>query len=173
MFNENENLNEKQNDAILDITLKKEKEQPRSFTQQEVDEIVKNRLARALKNMPSKEEFLDFENLKKKNEENESVIEKLKAESEINMQRLLTYERYEMVNKKGIDKKFKDYAVFEAEKLINEDVSFDMALDIVIENNEFLINNSPLKTGISQGSVGTGISSLEESFYKRNPSLRE
>ena len=177
MFNENEK-NEilKNEDANIsgDNTLEqKDIEQPRIFTQQEVDEIVKNRLARALKNMPSKEEFSEFESLKKQNEVNESVIEKLKAESEINMQRLLTYERYELVNKKGIDEKFKDFALYEAEKLISEDVSFDTALDTVIENNFWLVNNSPYKTGISQGTKDTYMSALEESFYKRNPNLRE
>ena len=178
MFEEKNNENasflgaENNADKSGNITLEKNEETARSFTQHEVDEIVKTRLARALKNMPSKDELLEFENLKKINEENEAAILKLRAESENNMQRLLTYERKEILNKRGIEDKFKDFAMFEAEKLTNEDVSFDNAIDMVIENNEWLLKKTGFKTGMSQGSFESGISSLEESFYRRNPKLR-
>ena len=154
------------------VTLEKNKELPRSFTQQEVDEIVKARLARALKNMPSKDELLEIENLKKLNEENEAALEKLKAESELNVQRLLTYERKEIIGKKGIDDKFRDYVMFEAAKYVNDETDFESAVDILTEENEWLLKHTVIKTGLSQGTNKGGISSLEESFYRRNPKLR-
>lgn len=155
-----------------DVTLEKNKELPRSFTQNEVDEIVKTRLARALKNMPSKDELLEFENLKKLNEENEAVIEKLKTESEFNVQRLLTYERKEVIGKKGIEDKFKDYVMFEAAKNVNDETDFETAVDILLNENEWLLKQKSFKTGLSQGTNNGGISGLEESFYRRNPKLR-
>ncbi len=163
-----------QDDAIGsgDNTLEKNEESPRSFTQQEVDEIVKTRLARALKNMPSKDKLLEFENLKKQNEENEAAIEKLKAESEFNMQRILTYERKEIIGKRGIEDKFKDYVMFEAARYVNDEIDFESAVDILISENEWLLKQNVIKTGLSQGTSNGGISGLEESFYRRNPKLR-
>lgn len=177
MFENNENVLkiDTKNNADLggEITLEENGGSSKSFTQEQVDEIVKTRLARALKNMPSKEELLEFENLKKLSEENEATIKNLKAESEKNMQRLLTYERNEITSKRGINEKFRAFALFEAEKLICDEVGFEDALEKVIEENPWLTSSPVFKTGLSQGSKNTGISGLEESFYKRNPNLRE
>ena len=149
------------------------KEEEKSFTQSQVDEIVKTRLARALKNMPSREEVESFNFLKKENEENKELIKNLKDEAEKSTQRLLTYERRDITDKKGVNSKFGAFARFEAEKLMNDEIGFENALDILIAENPWLVSSSVLKTGLSQGGQKIGVSSLEESFYKRNPNLRD
>lgn len=159
-------------DGAANTTLE-DNEPAKIFTQAQVDEIVKNRLARVLKNMPSKEEVESFNILKKENEENFQIIENLKNEAELKTQRLLTYERKDIILKRGVNDKFGDFARFEAERLLNNETDFETALDAVIEENPWLVSSHVLKTGLSHGGEKIRVSSLEESFYRRNPTLRD
>lgn len=160
----NEALSEKTDD-----TLQGEK----FFTQSQVDEIVKTRLARAMKNVPAKEEIDELRLQKKLNEENVLKIENLKKEADEASQRLLAYEQKEMINKRGVNAKFESFVRFETEKLTDDNTDFETALDEFISENPWVTESTPIKTGLCQGSKSAGISNLEESFYKRNPNLRE
>lgn len=144
----------------------------KTFTQAQVDEIVKTRLARAMKNMPSKEETEQFYLSKQQMEENNALIENLKKEAQISAQKLLAYEHNDMINKRGVNEKFASFVRFEAEKNAGEKGDFSEALDNFINENPWVTQSTPLKTGLSQGNNIQRISSLEESFYRRNPNLR-
>lgn len=189
MFNENEKLNtlaDKENtntkcdnntsDVLSfqshDNTDAQVNAKQKTFTQNEVDEIVKKRLSRALKLYPDKEELLELKQIKEESLGKDKIISDLQSAADLNAQRLATYELKEKIIKNGVDLKFADFALFEIKRGIDAGLDFDSSFESFIENNDFLVKKFET-TGLRQGgSIAPG-NSVEESFYKINPNLKK
>lgn len=178
MLNEKKEKNVLENEEttkVLDIqndTDAQENAKDKTFTQSEVDEIVKKRLARALKDYPEKEEIARLINLKDDLEGKDKEIASLKDEASLNAQRLATYELKEKILKNGVDLKFADFALFEVKKGIDEGLDFESSFENFIQNNDFLVKKFET-TGLRQGGTISHQSQVEESFYKINPQLKK
>lgn len=148
----------------------------KTFTQDDVDNIVKKRLEQERKKMPSKEEQEEF----KKWQEAQKTAEEKQAEKEKQFNQLQSelnlYKNKEKVTKAGIDAQFAEFAVFEVSKLVNETTDFDTALNSWIETNQqYKAGAEPKQsqsTGLRQGTAGKEMDSVEKLFKERNPNLK-
>ena len=88
------------------------------FTQEEVDALIKVRLARAAKSAKeaSDADGLEIKTLKEEAEKNLGIISSLRAEADSAAQRLLAYELKDKIIKKGVEPKFADFALYEIKK---------------------------------------------------------
>jgi hypothetical protein len=161
MDNQND-TQKKQDDSLLSDSPKQ-----KLFTQEELDEIIKARLKRAEKNIPSKEELEEFRRWR---EEYES-IEALRQKAELAHKKLTGYERKDKILKKGVPERLCDFFLFEAEKAMSDSTDFDKALDKVISQNSDLLSMQD-SWGMRQGSAKRQPSGVEIAFLKRNPNLK-
>lgn len=172
--NQKENIlaDNKEIEDIQNNTDAQENAKEKTFTQHEVDEIVKKRLARALKDYPDKEEIIELQKLKQEAEDKDKIISELRNTADLNTQRLATYELREKLIKNGVDLKFVDFALYEVKKGVDMGLDFDASFESFIENNDFLVTNKKT-TGLRQGGAIASQNSVEESFYKINPTLKK
>ena len=123
------------------------------FTQEDVDRIVSNRLKREDKN---KIENLDLQN----------ELEENKNLNNVYKERIEELEKINLCFKKGLGSDEIDYALYKAEKGINEDESFSSVLDRIMENDNYF--NKTQITGLKQSSnveIDNGIENdLEDLF---------
>ncbi len=165
--NNGDNIENSQNNTDAQVNANE-----KTFTQAEVDEIVKRRLTRALKDYPDKEEIVRLQKLKDETQDKDRIISELKSNADLNAQRLATYELREKLIKNGVDLKFADFALYEVKKGIDTGLDFEAAFEGFIEDNDFLVKNKKT-TGLRQGGAIASQNSVEESFYKINPSLKK
>lgn len=111
--------------------------EPKTFTQEELDAIVKDRVARAKKGQPSKEElkaFNDWKESQKTDEEKRTEAltnaEKAKEEAE---ERALSAETKVTCLSKGVVPTFVDDVVILAKAMVTEEVTIEQAIDKVLE----------------------------------------
>lgn len=113
-----------------------EKNEVKTFTQDEVDSIIKDRL----KKYPSKEELKDFKNWK----ESQKTAEEKQAEKEAEYQKALTdkeeLEKEIKVLKAGVNKEDVDYVVFKVSK---QEGDFDKNLANFLKDNPKFTNLEP------------------------------
>ena len=144
------------------------------FTQEEVDALIKVRLARAAKSAKeaSDADGLEIKTLKEEAEKNLGIISSLRAEADSAAQRLLAYELKDKIIKKGVEPKFADFALYEIKKDIDAGADFDDAFERFYADNDFSVKER-LATGLKQGGAISSVSAVEDSFYKINPMLAE
>ncbi|MBC8542511.1 hypothetical protein [Bianquea renquensis] len=129
-----------------------EKPEEKKYTQRDVDEVVKKRLARERRKWQRETEKL-------KNAQNVDVsdLEALRQKAEAAEQKALVYERREMVRDKGVRGKMMEYVIFEVEKRVTDEFEFHEALQQFLqENPEFTEETAMRKstTGMRHGSSG-------------------
>ena len=134
-------------EKILDNEDPKIESGEKTFTQNEVNELIESRLARAKKQMPSKEELEDFKNWK----------ESQKTESERQAQREQEFHqihsekehlrRENVVLRSGVNWDDADYVLYKVSKIDGE---FEENLKAFLtENSKFINNSSTVKnTGV-------------------------
>ncbi|HHU52714.1 MAG TPA: hypothetical protein GXZ43_01355 [Clostridiaceae bacterium] len=107
----------------------------KTFTQEDVNNIVSQRLEQEKKKMPSKEELEAF----KKWQEDQKTAEEKRAEKDAEYNQMQAelnlYKNKEKVTKAGINPEFAEFAVFEVSKQVNDSTDFDTALTSWIEAN--------------------------------------
>ena len=109
-------------------------EEPKTFTQEELDKIVKERVARAKKDQPSKEEleaFKQWQESQKTEEEkkNEALTNAEKARVAAEEIALLA----ETCLSKGVASTSVDDVVILAKSMLNDDLTMEQAIDKVLE----------------------------------------
>ena len=144
------------------------------FAQDEVDALIKVRLARAAKSAREAKiaESEEIKTLKEEAEKNLGMISSLRKEADDAAQRLLAYELKDKIIKKGVEPKFADFALYEIKKDIESGVEFDDAFERFYADNDFSVKER-LATGLKQGGNISSVSAVEDSFYKINPMLKQ
>lgn len=181
MFNENEKGLKKDIDANKDIGKKsfgtpekdtdaQDNAEKKLFTQEEVDALIKVRLARAAK-AASAADSSYVKSLKEEAEKNSRIISDLRTKADDAAQRLLTYELKDKILKRGVEPKFADFALFEISKDINAGIDFDEAFERFYGENDFSVKERSA-TGLKQGGSVASVSAVEDSFYRINPTLK-
>lgn len=124
----------------------------KKYTQRDVDEVVKKRLARERRKWQREME-------KSKNAQNVDVsdLEALRQKAEAAEQKALVYERREVVRDKGVREKMMEYVIFEVERRVTDDFDFNEALQEFLQENPEFIRETAMKrstTGMRHGSSG-------------------
>lgn len=112
-------------------------EEPKTFTQEELDKIVKERVARAKKDQPSKEEleaFKQWQESQKTEEEkkNEALTNAEKARVAAEERALLAETKVTCLSK-GVASTSVDDVVILAKSMLNDDLTMEQAIDKVLE----------------------------------------
>lgn len=150
-------------------------EPEKTFTQAELDAIVKERLARAAKGLPAKDELTAF-----KKWQEEQKAEGLKSDDKLKKleeyeQKLQAYEQREKVRAANVEGRFIDFVVFEANRRMNKNTDFEAALKAYLAENPNYLAGNPFSFGAGgyrQGWSGQQLSGVEAEFLKRNPDLK-
>ena len=123
-----------------------EEVQEKTFTQSEVNDLIESRLARAKKQMPSREELEEFKNWKNNQKtESEKLAQREKEFHDVMSERE-AIKRENIVLRKGVNAEEADYVLFKVSKL---DGDFEENL------NSFLTDNP--KYTAKAGSLNTGL----------------
>lgn len=155
----------------------------KTFTQAELDAIVKQRLDRQKKDMPSKEEMEAFKkwqdsqkSAEELSQEKISAAECRAAEAE---KKAAAAEAKAYAYSKGVSAEAVDDVIALAMAKVSDDVSIDKAIEGVIAKYPSFCSakSEPQKgitTGISfgNGSGGGQLSGVEAAFYAKNPDLK-
>ena len=154
----------------------------KTFTQAEVNEIVKQRLERQAKGQPTKEEmdaFHKWQDSQKTAEqlsaEKISAAENGKAEAE---KRAAAAEAKCLVFSKGVSNEAVEDVIALAMNKVDDSTPIDKAIDAVIAKYpSFCTAKSEqpkITTGVNfQGGGGSQMSGVERCFYEKNPDLRK
>ena len=154
----------------------------KTFTQKELDEIVKQRLERQKKGQPSKEEMDAFH----KWQDSQKTAEQLSAEKISAAQtaaseaekRAAAAEAKCCAFSKGVSKEAVDDVIALAMNKVDDNTPIDKAIDAVIAKYpSFCSAKSEAPKGITTGvSFGNGggsqLSGVEAAFYAKNPDLK-
>ena len=136
-----------------DQTAGEEQKAPRTFTQEEVDALIKERLKRV--NKP-KEDKPPKENKPNPTDEKISALET----------KLLCYE-------KDIAKDSVQDALALAKSYVSDEVDLSKALDMVLEKYpSFGTQTKPVTTGVKSQGDSKKIDGVETEFLKRNPKIK-
>lgn len=117
--------------------------QEKTFTQEEVDNLIGRRLAKAMKGMPDAEELAAFrtwkngqsnasENAGKMQEE----LERSKKELATAMAEVEQYKREKLLLDKGVPARDTDYYAFKIGKLVTDKKTFEQAADEYLNGNQ-------------------------------------
>ena len=155
----------------------------KTFTQAELDEIVKQRLERQKKGQPSKEEMDAFH----KWQDSQKTAEQLSAEKISAAQtaaseaekRAAAAEAKCCAFSKGVSKEAVDDVIALAMNKVDDNTPIDKAIDAVIAKYpSFCSAKSEAPKGITTGvnfgnNGGSQMSGVERRFYEKNPDLRK
>ncbi len=141
----------------------------KTFTQEEVNELIESRLARAKKQMPSKDEIEAFKIWK---ESQKSEAERL-AQREKEYQQILeekeTIKRENIVLHAGVGTDDSDYVLFKVSK---QDGDFDENLKLFLTENPRYLKHTVKNTGVIPNSQTKSAElGFEALIKKRNPHL--
>lgn len=111
----------------------------KTFTQADVDSIVARRLAKAQKGMPDEAELSAFRTWKETHQTEQQKYEAatrerdaVKSDLAAAQARIEQYERERYLLSKGISADDVDYYAYKAGKLVNDNTSFEQAVETVI-----------------------------------------
>ena len=155
----------------------------KTFTQKELDEIVRQRLERQKKGQPTKEEMDAFH----KWQDSQKTAEQLSAEKISAAQtaaseaekRAAAAEAKCCAFSKGVSKEAVDDVIALAMNKVDDNTPIDKAIDAVIAKYPSFCSaksEAPkgITTGVSfgNGSGGSQLSGVETAFYSKNPDLK-
>lgn len=121
--------------------------QEKTFTQNEVNELIESRLARAKKQMPSREELEEFKNWKNSQKtETERLAQREKEFHEIMTERE-NIRRENVILRMGINNDDADYVLYKVSKLEGD---FE-------ENLKSFLAENPKYTATKAGPLNTGV----------------
>lgn len=153
----------------------------KTFTQKELDDIVKQRLDRAKKDMPSKEElkaFKEWQDSQKTAEqlsaEKITAAENGRAEAE---KRAAAAEAKCTAFSKGVKADSVDDAITLAMAMVSDSVTIEQAIDEVVKKYPSFCGAAQeapkgITTGVSFNNSGKAVSGVEAAFLAKNPDLK-
>ena len=146
-------------DEVTNEVEQQEQKQPevRTFTQEEVDEIVSKRIARERKNLPTSEELTEFREWKKSKTPQDDSATRDDLDSALAEMEMTRRENYLL--RQGIDPDDVDYYVYKISKSMDGETDFEDAA------KEFLKTHKKSKSAVT---IDTG-ARLNAGNAKRSP----
>ena len=157
-----------------------DKQAEKTFTQKELDDIVKQRLERAAKGQPTKEELAAFRRWQDEQKTDEQRhADELKAAQDKQTAaelRAADLEAKLAAMSKGVSAEAADDVIALAQGRVSDDVPLDKAIDEVLKKYpQFTASGAAPKAKITTGVPSTGgadnMSGVEKRFYEKNPQL--
>ena len=155
-------------------------EDEKKFSQKELDDIVKQRLDRATKGQPSKEELAAFrrwqDEQKSDEERHADEIKKAQDDKAAAELRAADFEAKYTALSKGVRADAVEDVIALARVKVSEDITLDKAIDEVLKKYpQFIGSGEVPKPKITTGVPSTGgannMSGVEKRFYEKNPQL--
>ena len=144
----------------------------KTFTQDEVNDIVKNRLAKEKKKYPSQDDLDKYqewkENQKTLEEKQNEQIRLLQQERDKALSELSNHKRLSEVLNKDIKKEFSKFVVSEVNSLVTEEKDFNTALNEYVEKNPQYLKKEEAQPKVKVGKQSTRADVDEITLYKRN-----
>lgn len=149
----------------------------KKFSQKELDDIVKQRLDRAAKGQPSKEELAEFHKWQDDQKSAEQKhTEALRAETDranAAEKKAAALEAKLLATSKGVSPGAADDVVALASLKVGDDMPLDKAIDEVLKKYpQFAGNSAPATTGVPGGNGGASCSGVEAAFRAKNPNIK-
>ncbi len=149
----------------------------KTFTQDEVNELIKARLERERKNTPTKDELQAFrewqENSKTAEQKHADEIAAAKTALTAAEKRAELLEAQFAAIKKGVSPDAVEDVVALAQVKVSDTVPLSKAIDEVIKKYpQFAAAKAPERTGVPLNSGGAEISGVEKRFLEKNPGLK-
>jgi hypothetical protein len=114
-----------------------EKQETKTFTQDEVDKLIKDKLSDSKKNLPSKEELEAYkqwkESQKTESEKKDEALTNAEKAKQSAEERALLAETKVTCLSKGVNATAVDDVVVLAKAMVSDDVTIDQAIDKVLE----------------------------------------
>lgn len=148
-------------------------EEPKTFTQEELDKIVKERVARAKKDQPSKEELEAFkqwqESQKTEEEKRNEALTKAEKERDAAEERALAAETKVTCLSKGVNPESVDDVVTLAKVMVTEEVTIEQAIDKLLEKYPTFKKSKNVISGRETRNIGRASKGMtKEQFQKLN-----
>lgn len=152
-------------------------EAAKTFTQDEVNDLIKSRLERERKGLPSKEDLAAFHKWQddQKSAEQKSA-EAIKAQSDradAAEKKAAALEAKLLATSKGVKPDAADDVVALASLKVSDDMPLEKAIDEVLKKYpQFAGGSAPTTTGVSGGNGSAAISGVEAAFRAKNPGIK-
>ena len=149
----------------------------KTFTQDEVNDLIKARVQRERKGLPSKEDLAAFHKWQddQKSAEQKSA-EAIKAQSDradAAEKKAAALEAKLLAASKGVKPDAADDVVALASLKVSDDVPLEKAIDEVLKKYpQFAGGSAPTTTGVPGGNGSAAISGVEAAFRAKNPGIK-
>lgn len=150
----------------------------KTFTQDEVNDLIKSRLERERKGLPGKDELAAFHKWQddQKSAEQKSA-EAIRAETDradAAEKKVAALEAKLLAASKGVKPDAADDVVALAQLKVSDDMPLEKAIDEVLKKySQFAGTSAPATTGVpGGGNGGAAISGVEAAFRAKNPGIK-
>lgn len=149
----------------------------KTFTQDEVNDLIKSRLERERKGQPGKDELEAFRKWQddQKSAEQKSA-EAIKAETDradAAEKKVAALEAKLLAASKGVKPDAADDVVALAQLKVSDDMPLEKAIDEVLKKYpQFAGTSAPETTGVPGGNGGASRSGVEAAFLAKNPGIK-
>lgn len=149
----------------------------KTFTQDEVNDLIKARLERERKGQPTKDELAAFRAWQDEQKTAEQKqAEAVKAQSDradAAEKKAAALEAKLLAASKGVSPEAADDVVALASLKVSDETPLEKAIDEVLKKYpQFTGTSAPRTTGVPAGSGGAAVSGVEAAFRAKNPNIK-
>ena len=149
----------------------------KTFTQDEVNDLIKARLERERKGQPTKDELAAFRAWQDEQKTAEQKqAEAVKAQSDradAAEKKAAALEAKLLAASKGVSPEAADDVVALASLKVSDETPLEKAIDEVLKKYpQFTGGSAPRTTGVPAGSGGAAVSGVEAAFRAKNPNIK-
>ena len=149
----------------------------KTFTQDEVNDLIKARLERERKGQPSKEDLAAFhkwqDDQKSAEQKSAEAIKVQSDRADAAEKKAAALEAKLLATSKGVKPDAADDVVALASLKVSDDMPLEKAIDEVLKKYpQFAGGSAPTTTGVSGGNGSAAISGVEAAFRAKNPGIK-
>lgn len=149
----------------------------KTFTQDEVNDLIKSRLERERKGLPSKEDLAAFhkwqDDQKSAEQKSAEAIKVQSDRADAAEKKAAALEAKLLATSKGVKPDAADDVVALASLKVSDDMPLEKAIDEVLKKYpQFAGGSAPTTTGVSGGNGSAAISGVEAAFRAKNPGIK-
>ena len=149
----------------------------KTFTQDEVNDLIKARLERERKGQPTKDELAAFrawqDEQKTAEQKQEEAVKAQADRADAAEKKAAALEAKLLAASKGVSPEAADDVVALASLKVSEETPLETAIDEVLKKYpQFTGTSAPRTTGVPAGSGGAAVSGVEAAFRAKNPNIK-
>lgn len=148
----------------------------KTFTQDEVNDLIKSRLERERKGLPSKEDLAAFhkwqDDQKSAEQKSAEAIKVQSDRADAAEKKAAALEAKLLATSKGVKPDAADDVVALASLKVSDDMPLEKAIDEVLKKYPQFAGGSAPTTGVSGGNGSATVSGVEAAFRAKNPGIK-